>query len=86
MPNDPAFILSVLDQCAEKMDFPMLDNGYVYLAASRLSLHYSGVDWAMVIEIFGYSPRGSVPDLQIYTIPSRLHERNAPSSYVSSDA
>jgi hypothetical protein len=29
-------ILSVLDRCCDAFTFPMLDNGYVYLAAKRL--------------------------------------------------
>jgi hypothetical protein len=32
MPDDTDFILSVLDQCSRNFTFPMLDNGYVYLA------------------------------------------------------
>ena len=31
-----ANILSVLDRCCDTYTFPMLDNGYVYLAATRL--------------------------------------------------
>ena len=34
-------ILGVFDQAAEAFMFPMLDNGYVYLAASRLSVFKS---------------------------------------------
>lgn len=30
--------------------FPMLDDGYLYLAATRLCLHRSDTDWALVIE------------------------------------
>ena len=68
-------VLGVLDRCAQASSFPMLDNGYVYLAATRLSLHRSAADWAIVIEIFGYSPRAGDPDLHIYTFASRIHGR-----------
>jgi hypothetical protein len=64
----------------------MLDNGYVYLAATRLSLHRSENDWAIVIEVFGFSARAGLPDIHVYTFGSRLHDRNAPTNYVSSDA
>jgi hypothetical protein len=45
----------------------MLDNGYIYLAATRLSLFRSSRDWAITIEVFGYSPRAGIPDTSIYT-------------------
>ena len=52
-------ILGVLDQSAEAFTFPMLDNGYVYLAASRLSLFRSDKHWAVVFEIFWiFAPSG----------------------------
>jgi len=57
MPHDAGHILTILDACCHSATFPMLDNGYVYLAASRLSLHRSTTDWALVIEVFGFSPR-----------------------------
>jgi len=34
----PKTILSILDRCCDAFAFPMLDNGYVYLAGTRLSL------------------------------------------------
>jgi hypothetical protein len=80
---DTEEILSILDRCCEASTFPMLDNGYVYLAATRLSLHRSAVDWAMVIEVFGFSPRSGLPDTHIYTFGSRLHDRNPPEKYVT---
>ena len=64
----------------------MLDNGYVYLAASRLSLHRSDDDWAMVIEIFGFSPRSGMPDVHVHTFGSRLHNRNRAENYVTAEA
>jgi hypothetical protein len=64
----------------------MLDNGYVYLAATRLSLHRSASDWAMVIEVFGFSPRAGLPDTHIYTFASRLHDRDPPEQYKDREA
>lgn len=86
MRHDPEQILTVLDACCDAYKFPMLDNGYVYLAASRLSLHYSVNDWALVIEIFGYSPRGGNPDIHVHTFASRLHERDKQEQFVSEEA
>jgi hypothetical protein len=82
----PEEILSVLDRCCEAFRFPMLDNGYVYLAATRLSLYRSAADWAMAIEVFGFSPRAGLPDTNIQTFASRLHDRDPPERYVSREA
>jgi hypothetical protein len=79
-------ILDVLDKCCEAFTFPMLDNGYVYLAASRLSLHRSVEDWAMVIEIFGFSPRAGSPDTFIHTFASKLRDRDPPEKFASRQA
>lgn len=79
-------ILRALDRSAERFVFPMLDNGFIYLAASRLSLFRSDHHWAMVFEIFGFSPRAGDPDLSISTIASKLHNRDKLSSYVSEEA
>src|SRR5690242_16693571 len=79
-------ILAVLDQCDEASAFPMLDNGYVYLAANRLSLYRSMSNWAIVIEIFGFSPRAGIPDLHIYTFANQLRDRNTSHEYVSTKA
>src|SRR5690349_24690426 len=65
MPIEPDRILSILDRCCDAFTFPMLDNGYVYLAATRLSLFRAAPDWAMVIEVFGFSPRSGLPDTHI---------------------
>ena len=83
---DPDQILGILDKCCEEFTFPMLDNGYVYLAATRLSLFRSEIDWAMVIEVFGFSPRAGLPDTHIYTFASNLHNRDKEVDYVSSEA
>jgi hypothetical protein len=80
---NPSEILDVLDANTHVFSFPMLDNGYVYLAATRLALYRSTNDWAMVIQVFGYSPRAQVPDLHVHTFASRLHERDPESAYVT---
>ena len=79
-------ILSILDSCCDSFTFPMLDNGYVYLAGTRLSLYRSANDWAMVIEVFGFSPRSGLPDTHIHTFASTLYNRDTPERYVKSDA
>ena len=79
-------ILAILDQCSAAFKFPMLDNGYVYLAATRLSLYRTETDWGMVIEVFGYSPRAGLPDAHIYTFASTLHNRDSPEKYKSRQA
>jgi hypothetical protein len=79
-------ILRVLDQGARDFIFPMLDNGYVYLAASRLSLFASDEDWAMVFEIFGYSPREGIPDLMVTAFTSRPVRTRSVADYVSDEA
>jgi hypothetical protein len=86
MPIDPVEILSLLDDCCDSFEFPMLDNGYTYLAATRLSLFRSAKDWALVFEIFGFSPRGGLPDTHIQTFASRLHNRDKPKDYVTREA
>ena len=68
-------ILGTLDSCAAAFTFPMLDNGYVYLAATRLSAYSSEDDWAIVIEIFGFSPRAGIPDTSTYSFGSSISNR-----------
>jgi hypothetical protein len=55
-------ILHQLDDCAREFTFPMLDNGYVYLAAVRLTAYRDNARWALVIEDLGASPRASGHD------------------------
>jgi len=81
MAIDSGEILSILDRCCDAFTFPMLNNGYVYLAATRLSLYRSTQDWAMVIEVFGFSLRAGMPDTHIQTFASRLHDRDGPADY-----
>jgi hypothetical protein len=79
-------VLQVLDACCDAYTFPMLDNGYTYLAATRLSLHRSPDDWALVIETFGFSPRAGLPATHIQTYASRLHNRDSAAEYASQAA
>lgn len=79
-------ILQILDKCCDNFRFPMLDNGYVYLATTRFSLFRSAADWALVIEVFGFSPRAGIPDTSIQTFSSRLDRRDPPENYVSREA
>ena len=79
-------ILRVLDDAAAGFTFPMLDNGYVYLGATRLSLHRSDTDWALVTEVFGFSPRSGLPDVCVSTFGSRIHGRKTASDFVNERA
>ena len=83
---DSKEILQILDDAARLSSFPMLDNGYVYLAATRMSLFRSKDDWGLVTEVFGYSPRAGLPNTHLYTFASRLHDRDNPEDYVSETA
>ncbi len=64
----------------------MLDNGYVYLAATRMALFRSDTDWPLTIEVFGFSPRSGCPDTHIHTFASSLCNRNPESNYVFREA
>jgi len=86
MPPNANRILSILDQCCDAFTFPMLDNGYVYLAATRLSLYRTPADWAMVIEVFGFSPRAGLPDTHVHTFASTLRNRDVPERYATREA
>ena len=79
-------ILAILDREAENFIFPMLDNGYVYPAAARMSLYRSEKDWALVFEICGYSPRSGAPDCVVTTIAGDPANRRTASEYVSPEA
>ena len=79
-------LLAVLDDCCESFTFPALDNGYVYPAATRLALYRSPEDWAMVIEVFGFSPRSGIPDTHIYTFASQLLRQKNAKDFVTQKA
>lgn len=55
-------ILQQLDSCAVEFTFPMLDNGYVYLIDSRMTLFSSKNYWGITIEVIGFSTRGGGHD------------------------
>lgn len=79
-------ILKILDRTADACAFPMLDNAYVHLSATRMSLFCSKTDWALVIEIFGYCYKTKLPDLSLYTFASTLYKRDTLDDYVTEAA
>lgn len=79
-------ILAILDEEARNFVFPMLDNGYIYPAAARLSLYRSDSDWALVFETFEYSPRAGEPDCMITTFASRPGGRKTPQQFHPEEA
>uniref|UniRef100_UPI003B52815D DUF7003 family protein n=1 Tax=Roseovarius indicus TaxID=540747 RepID=UPI003B52815D len=71
-PKRARAILGALDASAMGYVLPMLDHGYLYLAATRMSLFRSERHWAVVFEVFGFSPRVGVPDLWVTTIDGEI--------------
>jgi len=51
-------ILRQLDQCNSTYTFPMLDNGYVYPAGTKLTAYRDSQRWVLIIEAVGFSYRG----------------------------
>ena len=51
-------ILNQLDKYNAEYTFPMLDNGYVYPAGTKLTAYRDDECWAIVIEVIGFSYRG----------------------------
>jgi len=51
-------VLSQLDKCNAKYTFPMLDNGYVYPAGTRLTAYRDEHRWVIIIEAIGFNYRG----------------------------
>ena len=51
-------ILAQLDMCNSEYTFPMLDNGYVYPAGTKLTAYRDDNRWAIVIEAIGFNYRG----------------------------
>lgn len=79
-------VLRILDASAEQFVFPMLDNGYIYPAAARLSV-FSGKDgWAVVFENFGYFTRVGIPDTSITTIGEGIIRPEKVSDFISQQA
>lgn len=56
--NKASDILSQLDQCNSDYTFPMLDNGYIYLAGTQLSAYRDNKRWVIIIEVIGFNYRG----------------------------
>ncbi|GLW68194.1 hypothetical protein Kpho02_04930 [Kitasatospora phosalacinea] len=57
-------ILGQFDLCADRAEFPDLDNGYSYPVAERLHLFGGRTRWAVVAELLGYAPRdGNLVDV-----------------------
>lgn len=79
-------ILEVLDGCADDCTFPMLDNGYLYLAAARLSLHWAPGRWALVTEVFGFNPRAQEADLQVSVFGNCIVARKTRADFVADQA
>lgn len=50
-------ILEDLDKHAAEFNFPVMDNAYVELAATRLSAFQGTKDWLIVFEVLGFSTR-----------------------------
>jgi hypothetical protein len=56
--NQTEEILAQLDKCSSEYTFPMLDNGYVYPAGTKLTAYRDDMRWVIVIEVIGFSYRG----------------------------
>ncbi|MFE5810997.1 DUF7003 family protein [Streptomyces sp. NPDC056491] len=57
-------ILGQFDHCADKGEFPDLDNGYSYPVDARIHLFADTTRWAVVAELLGYNPRaGNLTDV-----------------------
>ncbi|MFD9126954.1 DUF7003 family protein [Kitasatospora sp. NPDC059571] len=50
-------ILGQFDLCADRAEFPDLDNGYAYPVDGRIHLFGDTARWAVVVELLGYNPR-----------------------------
>ena len=79
-------ILTVLDNCCGNFTFPILDNGYVHMATTRLSAYRSDVDWHLAIEVFGFSPSAGVPNNSVYHFGSGIVRQQKPENFDTPDA
>lgn len=86
-------ILAQLDMCNSEYTFPMLDNGYVYPAGTKLTVYRDDRRWAIVIEVIGFNYRGGGHDgmsncLHIYGnyLPYEPGIRNENFIYLTDDA
>ncbi len=55
-------VLEQLDEAARRFVFPMLDNGYVYPVDVRLVAYRAPDRWAVLIDVFGVSPKAGGVD------------------------
>lgn len=55
-------IVEQFDDAARRFVFPMLDNGYVYPVEVRLTAYRDPTQWAVLIDVFGVSPRAGGVD------------------------
>lgn len=51
-------ILIQLDECSCDYTFPILDNGYIYLAGTKLTAYRDDKRWAIIVEVIGFNYRG----------------------------
>lgn len=79
-------ILKVLDGCCANHSFPELNQGDGFTAATRMFLFRSDEDWAVTIEVFGFSPRADVPAVTVVTVGSRLVNRPGPEDFFNDHA
>ena len=79
-------ILVALDDACRRNSFPMLDNDHVFAAATRLSLYRSAEDWAMTIEVFGFSPHAGMPYTCLNTFGSTIERTKMASDYAAPEA
>lgn len=79
-------ILKTLDECCDQFTFPMLDNGYTYLAACRLSAFRADRFWQIAIEVFGFSPRAAIPDIFIYHFGNGIVRHKTAETFVTPEA
>ena len=66
-------ILNQLDLCATDFTFPVLDNGYVYLGAARLSAYRTDRYWALILEQLGSNYRAGGVYNSLYCFGNCLH-------------
>ncbi|GEN07692.1 hypothetical protein SAMN05443572_101292 [Myxococcus fulvus] len=80
MPSSVEAILAQWDQAAEDYVFPMLDNGYVYPVDTRLHVFADAEQWALVIEVVGYSPRALALDNALHFYGEPLNRQPGPAN------
>lgn len=79
-------VLAPLDEKAKTYTFPVLDNGYVRLADTRLRVFRDPTRWAIVIEVLGFNVRacegaGSI-QVAIYSFGNCVGTPGAPLGWV----